>query len=55
MKKPLTECRNEAERRENWPELCNFVDILERTGDPGKFLKAAAWILSQRQKEARTE
>ena len=50
-KRPLTECRTEAERREHWPQLCKIADMLESTPEPLKVLKAVAWIINQRSKE----
>lgn len=49
-RKPLTECRTEAERRENWPQLCALADRIENAPEPNKILKAVAWIIDQRNK-----
>lgn len=54
VKKPLTQCYNEAERRENYPLLCRIADMIENTSDPGKVLQAVVWILKQRRNEAKT-
>lgn len=52
MQKPLRECKTAAERRENYPQLCQLAAMLERTGQPGKMLKAIAWIITQDRQEA---
>lgn len=52
MAKPLQECKTEAERRENYPQLCDLADRFEHTGQPMQALKALAWIIQQRKKEA---
>lgn len=50
-KKPLPQCSTEEERRAYWPQLCNIADMIERTPDPMKVLKAVAFIINQRRKE----
>lgn len=49
--KPLKKCETDAERRENYPQLCGIADYFERTGRPEKVLAAVLWIIRRRQQE----
>lgn len=50
----LQDCRTEAERREQYPQLCTIADSIERAGGDRTdlLLNAVRWILQQRKREA---
>ena len=48
-RKPLNQCKDEAERREHWPELCRLADVVGRSKDPVGVCKAIAYICMRRE------
>lgn len=48
---PLTQCKNEAERQEHYPQICKFADLLQQTPNPEKVAKAALVVIKMREKE----